>query len=114
MRRPVRESSILQRNIVQFNSKRLSLQRDPVEDLPVDSGSPGSHTPQAWVVRANRSGRITGVDVIDMSPRSREAFSPLQSPATGSESLRNSPRGTHEVSLHCLLPGAFKITILCL
>ncbi|KAK9864813.1 hypothetical protein WJX84_010272 [Apatococcus fuscideae] len=81
-----------------FNSKRLSLQRDPVEDLPVDSGSPGSHTPQAWVVRANRSGRITGVDVIDMSPRSREAFSPLQSPATGSESLRNSPRGTHEAT----------------
>ena len=84
---------------LQFHSKRLSVPMETIEDQTEESGSPSSHTPQAWVVRANRSGRITGVDVIDMSPKGREAFTFPQSPGAGSDSLRSSPRGSPQVGM---------------
>ncbi|KAK9845033.1 hypothetical protein WJX74_009924 [Apatococcus lobatus] len=83
-----------------MNSKRMStsLPLDVIDDSTCLPASPSAHTPQAWIVRANHGGRITGVDVIDMSPKGREGLSPLQSPATGSESLRNTPRGPHQAN----------------
>ena len=86
---------------LQFHSKRLSVPVDTGEDQAGDSGSPTSNTPQAWVVRANHTGRILGVDVIDMSPKERESSTLLENPEGGSDSLRPSPRGNQQVCMFC-------------
>lgn len=78
-----------------------SLPLEAIDDQSGFPGSPSAHTPQAWIVRANHTGRITGVDVIDMSPKGREGLSPLHSPAAGSESLRGTPHGPHQVRECC-------------